>query len=86
MECTIIFQIYIYKSAKKNAILCVLAEEDLYAIQAAVYAYMKCQKPNQQVISKSGLIFTKDGRLKISQRVKKEAAKASRAATQKVKK
>ena len=47
---------------------------------------MKCQKPNQQVISKSGLIFTKDGRLKISQRVKKEAAKASRAATQKVKK
>ena len=77
---------YICKSARKNAILYALAEEDLYAIQAAVRARVKRQKPNQQVVSKGGLISTKDRRLKISQRVEKEAAKVSRVAVRKVKK
>ena len=47
---------------------------------------MKRQKPNQRVVSKGGLISAKDRRLKISQKVEKEAAKAGRAATRKVKK
>ena len=63
-----------------------MAEEDLHAIQAAVYIHAKRQKPNQQVISKGGLISAKDKQLKILQRVKKEAVKASRAAIWKVKK
>ena len=77
---------YICKSARKNATLRVLAKEDLHATQVAVRARIKRQKPDQRVILKGGLISAKDGRLKISQKVKKEAVKASRAATQKVKK
>ena len=77
---------HICKSARKNATLRALAEEDLHATQAAVRARAKRQKPDQRVISKGGLISAKDGRLKISQRVEKEAAKASRAAARKVKK
>jgi len=44
------------------------------------------QKGDQRVVSKGGLISAKDGRLKISQRVEKEAAKAGRAAVRAVKK
>ena len=77
---------HICKSARKNATLRALAEEDLHATQAAVRARTKRQKPDQRVVSKGGLISAKDGRLKISQRVEKEAAKASRAAARKVKK
>ena len=77
---------YIYKSARKNTTLHALAEEDLYVIQAAVRARVKRQKPDQRVVLKGGLISAKDGRLKISQRVEKEATKASRAAAWKVKK
>ena len=77
---------HICKSARKNAILRVLAKEDLYTIQVAVRVRAKRQKPDQRVVLKGGLISTKDGRLKILQRVKKEAAKASRAAIRKVKK
>ena len=58
--------IYIYKSTRKNATLHILAKEDLYARQAAVCICTKYQKPNQQVVSKGGLISTKDRRLKIS--------------------
>ena len=76
---------HIYKSARKNATLRVLAKEDLYTTQAAVRARAKRQKPNQRVVLKGGLISARDGRLKILQRVKKEAVKASRAATWKVK-
>ena len=77
---------HIYKSARKNAILYALAEEDLYVIQAAVCVCAKCQKPNQRVVLKGGLISAKDGRLKILQRVEKEAIKAGRTAAWKVKK
>ena len=77
---------YIYKSARKNTILYTLAKEDLYTTQVVVRARAKRQKPNQRVVLKGGLISTKDGRLKISQRVEKEATKASRAAVRKVKK
>jgi len=61
---------HIYKSARKNATLCVLAK-DLHITQAAVRARTKRQKPNQRVVLKGGLISARDGRLKISQRVKK---------------
>jgi hypothetical protein len=57
---------HICKSARKNAILRALAKEDLYAIQAAVRARAKRQKPDQRVVLKGGLISAKDGRLKIS--------------------
>ena len=63
-----------------------LAEEDLYLIQAAVHARAKRQKTDQRVIQKGGLISAVDGRLKVSQRVQKEAEKAGRAAAHAVKK
>jgi len=56
---------HIYKSARKNATLRVLAKEDLYTTQAAVRARAKRQKPNQRVVLKGGLISARDGRLKI---------------------
>ena len=77
---------YIYKSTRKNTILYTLANKDLYTTQVVVRARAKRQKPNQRVVLKGGLISTKDGRLKISQRVEKEATKTSRAAVRKVKK
>jgi hypothetical protein len=77
---------HIYKSARKNAILRALAKEDLHTTQAVIRARAKRQKPDQRVVLKGGLISARDGRLKISQRVKKEAAKAGRAAARKVKK
>ena len=77
---------HIYKSARKNTTLRILAKEDLYTIQIAVRVRAKRQKPDQRVVLKGGLISAKDGRLKISQKIKKEAAKAGRAAVQKVKK
>ena len=53
------------KSARKNAMLRSLAEEDLYLIQAAVHARAKRQKTDQRVIQKGGLISAVDGRLKV---------------------
>jgi len=74
------------KSARKNAVLCSLVEEDLHLIQAAVRARTKRQRTDQRVVQKGGLISAVDGRLKVSQRVQKEAEKAGRAAARAVKK
>ena len=74
------------KSVRKNAVLCLLAEEDLHLMQAAVCARAKRQRTNQRVVQKGGLISAADGRLKVSQRVQKEAEKAGRAAARAVKK
>ena len=74
------------KSARKNAVLRSLAEEDLHLMQAAVRARAKRQKTDQRVVQKGGLISAVDGRLKVSQRVQKEAEKAGRAAARAVKK
>jgi hypothetical protein len=76
----------LYKSARKNTMLRLLVEEDLYLMQAVVRAYAKRQRTNQRVVQGGGLISAVDGRLKVSQRVQKEAEKAGRAATRAVKK
>jgi hypothetical protein len=74
------------KGASINATLRALAKEDLYKTQVAVQARAKRQKGDQRVVSKGGLISAKDGRLKVSQRVRAEAEKAARAAARAVKK
>jgi hypothetical protein len=76
----------LYKSARKNTVLRLLVEEDLHLMQAAVRAHAKRQRTNQRVVQGGGLISAVDGRLKVSQRVQKEAEKAGRAATRAVKK
>ena len=63
-----------------------LAKEDLHLMQAAVCTRTKRQKTDQRVVQKGGLISAVDGRLKVSQRVQKEAEKAGRAAARAVKK
>jgi hypothetical protein len=74
------------KGASINATLRALAKEDLYKTQLVVQARAKRQKGDQRVVLKGGLIYTKDGRLKVSQRVRAEAEKAARAAARAVKK
>jgi hypothetical protein len=78
--------LFICKSTRKNATLRALAEQDLQATQAAVSAHAKRQRTDQWVVSKGGLISVGQGRIKVSQRVQKDAAAAARAAARKVKK
>lgn len=68
----------IVKSARKNATLRQLVERDLHLMQAAVSVRAKRQADDQRVVQKGGLVSAKGGRLKISQRVEKEAQKAAK--------
>jgi ADP-ribose pyrophosphatase YjhB (NUDIX family) len=75
---------HIVKAGEVNAVMRQLAEQDLHRTQAAVQARQKRQKPDQHHVNKGGLITAKEGKLRVRDRDKKEAALEARRAARKI--